>query len=113
MTTWGRPAARGWIVYCGWCGTPIVFHQALKPKPFAEKEADRVSVAVGRHFHGSARCRRAGTFEGREIQACRCSDAVLLPREDGLFCARCEGLLAPYVAEAGTSKRRAHVGSAP
>jgi hypothetical protein len=109
MTTWGLPAARGWVVYCGWCGTPIVFRQAFRPKPFVDNETARVSVAVARHFHGSARCRRAGTFEGRETLACRCSEAILLPREDGLFCARCEGLLAPYVAEPGTSKRRAHV----
>ena len=98
MTAWGVAPAHGCIAYCGKCGEPVTFHEALRRRELADAEADRVTLAIQRHFRRSPLCRRSDTFEGRELTACRCAEPVRIPREDGLYCARCEGLLGPPVA---------------
>jgi len=104
VTAWGVAPARGRLVYCAGCGKEAAFHQTFRPRDLVQAEADRVTLAVQRHFRRSPLCRRAETFEGRELTACRCAEPVRIPREDGLYCARCEGLLGPHVAPP-TSRR--------
>ena len=106
MTAWGVAPAHGCLVYCGRCGEQASFHETLRPRALAQAEADRVTLAVQRHFRRSPLCRRADTFEGRQLTACRCAEPVRIPREDGLYCARCEGLLGPHVAPPTPRKRR-------
>jgi hypothetical protein len=106
VTAWGVTTARGCIVYCGRCAEHVAFHESLRQRGLAQAEADRVTLAVQRHFRRSPLCRRAETFEGRELTACRCPEPVRIPREDGLYCARCEGLLGPSVAPPIVRRRR-------
>ena len=98
MTAWGTAAARGCTVYCGRCGGRVAFREELRQRDLANAERDRVTHAVQAHLDSAPLCRAAETFEGREIAACRCGNPMRLPREGGLYCARCEGLLAPEVA---------------
>jgi hypothetical protein len=111
MTAWGVAPARGCLVYCGRCGEQAAFHETLRPRKLAQAEADQVTLAVQRHFRRSPLCRRAETFEGRDLTACRCAEPVPIPREDGLYCARCEGLLGPHVAPRTSRRRRRREGS--
>ena len=106
MTAWGVAPARGCAVYCGRCGEQVAFHERLRLRERADAEADRITLAVQRHLRRSPLCRRAETFEGRELTACRCAEPVPIPREDGLYCARCEGLLGPSVAPPIVRRRR-------
>lgn len=98
MTAWGLTPARGHRCYCGTCGVVIVFHEERRLRSEVNEELDRVTLAVEAHLESSARCRGGGTFEGRAIVACRCKAPLVLPREDGLVCARCEGVVSPEVA---------------
>ena len=107
MTAWGVAPARGCLVYCGRCGEQVAFHQSLRLRDLVQAEADRVTLAVQRHFRRSPLCRAAATFEGCELAACRCAEPMRIPREDGLNCARCEGLLGPHIAPPTPAKRRA------
>jgi hypothetical protein len=104
VTAWGVVPARGRLCYCGTCGAVIAFGEKLRRGPAANAEAARVTLAVQGHLRESARCAKGGTFNGGEITACRCSRSVLVNREDGLYCARCEGLVAPQVAPALKSR---------
>jgi hypothetical protein len=47
-------------------------------------------------------CRRwgGGTFEGVDVAACRCGAPLQLERPKGLFCAKCNGLIAPHLRPA-------------
>jgi hypothetical protein len=98
VTAWGVTPARGRLCYCGTCGAVIAFGEKLRRGPAANAEAGRVTSAVQSHFRESASCSKGSTFNGTEIIACRCSRSVLVNREDGLYCARCEGLVAPEVS---------------
>lgn len=105
MTAWGLTPARGRRCYCGTCGAVIVFREERRLRPDANEEADRVTLAVEAHLGSSPGCREGATFEGRTVVACRCKAPLRLPREDGLVCARCEGVIAPDVG-AVTAPRR-------
>jgi hypothetical protein len=106
MTAWGAAPAHGCLVYCGRCGEHLAFHQSMRLRELVQAEADHATLAVQRHFRRSPLCRSAATFEGCELTACRCAEPMRIPREDGLYCARCEGLLGPQVAPPTTRKRR-------
>lgn len=106
MTAWGLTPARGHRCYCGTCGATIVFREERRLRSDVDGEQDRVLLAVQAHLEASARCRGGGTFEGRTVVACRCKAPLRLPREEGLVCARCEGLVAPDVAAATVTGRR-------
>jgi hypothetical protein len=69
-----------------------------------EREGDREHPDLVQ-AEGEGRCAKGNTFSGAEIVACRCSRAVLVARQDGLYCARCEGLVAPQVATVSQSRR--------
>jgi hypothetical protein len=98
VTAWGVVPARGRLQFCGTCGSTITFGEKHRRGPAADAEAKRVTTAVQEHFRGSPSCQTGGTFGGREIAACRCERRIVVPREDGLFCARCEGQVAPQMA---------------
>jgi hypothetical protein len=98
VTAWGVAPARGRLCYCGTCGAVIAFGEKLRRGPAANAQAERVTLTVQVHFRASARCAKGGTFHGGEVTACRCTRSVLVHREEGLYCARCEGLVAPHVA---------------
>jgi len=105
MTAWGATPARGRRCYCGTCGVVIAFREEVRLRAAMDAELDRVTLAVEGHLRSSPRCRGGGTFEGRTVGACRCEKPLRLPREDGLFCARCEGVVAPDVAAVALAPR--------
>jgi hypothetical protein len=106
VTAWGVIPARGHRCYCGTCGLAIAFREERRLRSAVESELDRVTLVIQGHLVSSARCRAGGTFEGRVVVACRCEKPLRLPREDGLFCARCEGVVAPDVAIVAAPRRR-------
>ena len=106
MSVWGRAPAHGCTVYCGRCGAQIAFREERRPSALAQAEAERVTLAVQKHFRSSPFCRAATTFEGRDMVACRCDEPMRLPRGNGLYCARCEGLIGPHVAVPPPTPRR-------
>jgi hypothetical protein len=110
VTARGVVPARGHLSYCGTCGGVIAFAEEYRPGRIAQVEADRVTLAVTAHFTLFPECRPGNTFEGRTVDACRCARPMRIPREDGLFCARCDGRIAPDVA--GWPRRRAGRGGA-
>jgi hypothetical protein len=83
----------------------VVFGLEKRPGKLLDGEANRITLATQEHFRESPRCAKGDTFSGAEILACRCSRGVPVAREDGLYCARCEGLVAPHLA-AGSQSRR-------
>lgn len=103
MTAWGTAPARGWIRFCAACGSALVFVEA-GPAGKTKKAQRRYGAALDAHMQGSVRCRDAMTFLGGEIRACRCERGMPIERENGLMCARCEGLLAPIVAVTRTRR---------
>lgn len=106
MTAWGVTPAQGRRCYCGTCGAVIAFIHEVRIRSAVDAEKDRVTLAIEGHFRSSARCRSGGTFEGETVPACRCETPLRLPRVDGLFCARCEGVVAPEVVVAIAPLRR-------
>lgn len=97
MTAWGVAPARGRLRLCGTCGATVAFVQAGRVGQTPES-TQRMLQAIESHLRASPKCGDAPTFAGREVLACRCARPLRLPREDGLMCARCEGLIAPEVA---------------
>lgn len=113
MTAWGVAPARGRFRICGTCGATLAFVEVSRPGRTPEAER-RMVAAIQEHLRSSARCRDTRTFSGGVIVACRCDRQMPLPREEGLMCARCEGLIAPQVAAApapGQATRRPRGGS--
>jgi hypothetical protein len=112
MSSWGVTPAHGRRAYCATCGAVLMFAEENRRGRIPEVETERLTLATQRHFDTSALCRRSdGTFMGGAVLACRCERRILLPREDGLYCARCEGLVAPDVALA-PPRRHARTGGA-
>ena len=104
MTAWGVAPARGRLRVCGTCGATLAFVETGRGRT-PEGEL-RVIHAIGVHLESSARCRDARTFLAGEIVACRCSRPLPVPRDEGLLCGRCEGLIAPEVAAAPAPRPR-------
>jgi hypothetical protein len=97
MTAWGTAPAHGWLRFCATCGARLVFVE-VGPAGKTKQALRRYGTAVGKHLRSSPRCRNTGSFLGGELTACRCERRILIQREDGLRCARCEGFVAPEVA---------------
>ena len=97
MTAWGVAPARGRFRYCGLCGARLAFVELGRAGTSEEAQA-RLMAAVDGHLKSSDGCPKAHTFSGEVISACRCERPISIARDDGLRCARCEGLLAPEVA---------------
>jgi hypothetical protein len=106
MTAWGTAPARGRLRICGTCGTTLAFVESGRPGR-TPQAALLVIHAIESHLHSSTRCWDTSTFAGREVVACRCLWPLPLPREEGLLCGRCEGLIAPEVAASPPAEPRA------
>lgn len=104
MTAWGVAPARGHLQLCGCCGATVAFVQAGRAGQTPES-TQRTLQAIALHLRSSPKCENASTFAGREVLACRCVRPLRLPRDDGLMCARCEGLIAPEVASPPSPQR--------
>ena len=107
MTAWGTAPARGRLRICGTCGATVAFMESSRAGR-TDEAALRIFRAIEGHLDSSTRCRNASTFTGREVVACRCARPLPLPREQGLLCGRCEGVIAPEVAAAPPIERRNH-----
>ena len=97
MTAWSAKAARGQFLYCDICGARLVFVPAGRAGDAPEVQG-RLFALTQAHLQSSKGCSRAGTFSGGVIFACRCARPSRISREEGLMCARCEGLVAPECA---------------
>jgi len=69
----------------------------------SELESARLVLATRMHFVSSPACADGGTFEGADVGACRCGSPLRIERPQGLFCAKCNGLIAPYLRPFGPS----------
>jgi hypothetical protein len=83
--------------FCDTCGARLVFVEVGLPGKTKEAK-QRHDAAVAAHTQSQFRCKEAQTFLGAELLACRCEARKLIQREDGLWCAQCDGLVAPEVA---------------
>jgi hypothetical protein len=92
-----RPA-RGHLKYCAECGASIIFVEERQPKVRGATPPEAVMAAIAAHKAACPRCRQAETFDGGDLVACRCARVIPLGRLNGLWCARCNGRVAPAVA---------------
>ena len=97
MTSWNAKPARGQLRYCDVCGARLAFVPAGRAGDTPEVQAHLFALTQA-HLQSSNGCSRAGTFSGGVIFACRCARPMRISREEGLMCARCEGLVAPECA---------------
>ncbi len=104
MTTRATAPSLGRLRLCGVCGATVAFVESGRPGRRPEA-ALRFVRAVEVHLRASARCRNGSTFTAREVLACRCRRPLPLPRDEGLLCGRCEGLIAPEVAPPPRAQR--------
>jgi hypothetical protein len=88
---------RGQLRYCNTCGARLAFVPAGRAGN-APAVQERLFALTQAHLQSSAGCARAGTFSGGVIFVCRCARPLRIAREEGLMCARCEGLVAPECA---------------
>jgi hypothetical protein len=98
VTAWGVAPARGRLRLCGHCGATLTFVELGRAGAAPEAQA-RLYAAIRLHLRTYAECCDASTFSSKVITACRCNRPMRLAREDGLLCARCEGLISPDVAQ--------------
>jgi len=87
----------GRVLLCGVCGGPVVFIEIYADGRKSNKEAERLSLATRRHNEVSPRCKAGGVFDGPDVAACRCAVVLRIERPKGLFCAKCNGLIAPHL----------------
>ncbi len=95
MSIHGVRSAHGRLKFCGTCGTAIIFVEARVQGEHAGTPQELVTLAVASHFRASPRCSAGGTFGGGDVVACRCTRVIPVPRDDGLWCAHCDGLVSP------------------
>ena len=100
MSIWGVRPAQGRLKFCGSCGASIVFVEARQAGVRGATPIEAVMAAIGVHHGASPRCRTAETFDGEWIVACRCPCVMPVARDEGLWCARCDGRVAPALATA-------------
>jgi hypothetical protein len=92
--------ARGRLRLCGTCGGVVAFVELYGDGRVSELEGARLTLATKSHFFSSPACKDGGTFEGVDVAACRCGAPLRLERPKGLFCAKCNGLIAPHLRPA-------------
>ena len=97
MTSWNAKPVRGQLRYCDVCGARLAFVPAGRAGDAPEVQ-ERLFALTQAHLQSSKGCGLAGTFSGGVIFACRCARPMRVSREEGLMCARCEGLVAPECA---------------
>jgi hypothetical protein len=97
----GPVPVRGRLQLCDTCGGVVAFVELYADGRKTELEAARLTYAARAHHLSSRDCASAGTFEGPDVSACRCAEPFRMARPQGLFCAKCNGLLAPHLRPAG------------
>jgi len=112
VTAWGAKPARGQFRYCDICGARLAFVPAGRAGD-APQVQDRLFALTQAHLQSSKRCSRAGTFSCGVIFACRCARPVRISREEGLMCARCEGLIVPECAQLPATTSEPSPGGSP
>ncbi len=93
----GPAPVRGRVLLCGTCGGAVVFVQLYADGRKSNAEAARLTLAIEAHAFASPRCHDGGVFDGPDVAACRCAAPLRIERPRGLFCAKCNGLIAPYL----------------
>ena len=88
---------RGRVLLCGVCGDTVVFVELYADGRKSNEEANRLTLATQRHAEASPGCAGGAVFDGPDIGACRCAVPLRIERPKGLFCAKCNGLIAPYL----------------
>jgi len=93
----GPAPVRGRVLLCGFCGGVVAFVGLYADGRKSNAEAARLTLATELHALGSPRCKGGAVFDGPDVAACRCLAPLRLERPRGLFCAKCNGLIAPYL----------------
>lgn len=96
MSTSPAPV-RGRVLFCGFCGGVVVFIELYADGRKSGREATRLVRATALHMLASPPCEDGGVFDGPDAAACRCAVPLRIERPRGLFCAKCNGLIAPYL----------------
>jgi hypothetical protein len=82
---------------CGNCGGTVVFVELYADGRKSNPEAARLMRATELHARAFPTCKDSGVFDGPDVAACRCAVPLRIERPRGLFCAKCNGLIAPYL----------------
>jgi hypothetical protein len=93
----GPAPVRGRILLCCACGGVVVFVELYADGRKSSTEAEHLARATRQHVTASPRCRSGGVFDGPDVGACRCTVPLRMERSTGLFCAKCNGLIAPHL----------------
>jgi len=98
--TTGPVPARGRVLLCSVCGGAVVFVELYADGRKSNHEAERLMLATRLHAAASPACTDGGVFDGPDVSACRCATPLRMERPKGLFCAKCNGLIAPHLRPA-------------
>jgi hypothetical protein len=82
---------------CSFCGGVVVFVELYADGRMTNEEAERLTRATQHHVAASPTCTDGGVFDGPDVGACRCLVPLRMERPTGLFCAKCNGLIAPHL----------------
>jgi hypothetical protein len=93
----GPVAAQGRVLLCSACGGVVVFVELYADGRKTNTEAERLTLATKHHVGVSPKCAGAPVFDGPDVGACRCQVPLRMERPAGLFCAKCNGLIAPHL----------------
>jgi hypothetical protein len=96
----GVSSTEGRLRLCGTCGGVVAFVELYGDGRITKEQGARLFAATSAHFAASPACAEGSTFEGLDVCACRCRKPFRMERPQGLFCAKCNGLIAPYLRPA-------------
>jgi len=101
MSASGPLPTRGRLRLCGTCGGVVAFVELYGDGRMTDLESSRLVLATAEHFRSSPSCEDGDTFQGPDVDACRCPSPFRMERPQGLFCGKCNGLIAPHLRPAG------------
>ena len=93
----GPVPLQGRLLLCSVCGGIVVFLEVYADGRKSNQEAERLVAATRFHISASPECKEGGVFDGPDVGACRCAVPLRFERPKGLFCAKCNGLIAPHL----------------
>jgi hypothetical protein len=93
----GPVAVRGRVLLCSACGGVIVFVELYADGRKSNPQAERLTRATRFHAEVSPGCKDAPLFDGPDVGSCRCAVPLRMERPSGLYCAKCNGQLAPHL----------------